>query len=309
MKQLSSLLEEYLDIRRALGAKLKDPEWLLRQFVAFVARREATHITVDLALRWACEPQNVSDHYRYRRLAEVRKFAQFVHVADARHQLVPQGLLTCRRHRPQPYIYTTDQIVELMNAAAQLSGHLRPLTHFTMLGLLAATGMRSGEVVRLDRCDVDLPRGLIAIRNAKFGKSRMVPCHQTTQQALREYAARRDQLLDEGCCEAFFLSDRGTRITQGTLQRTFVGLSRTVGLRNADSSSGPRLQDLRHTFAVATMIRWYREDVDVESRLPHLATWLGHTSIAESYWYLSAVPELMQLSAQKFDRASNRRQS
>ena len=308
MKQLSVLLEEYLDIRRALGAKLKDPEWLLRQFLAFLAKREATVITTDLALKWACEPHNVSDAYRYRRLAEVRKFAQYVHIADARHQLPPQGLLTYRKHRSQPYIYTPQQIAEVMNATTQLSDNLRPSSYFTILGLLTVTGMRSGEVVRLDRCDVDLQRGLIAIRNAKFGKSRTVLCHQSTLQMLCKYASKRDALLNEVHCEAFFVNDRGTRISQASLQQTFVKLSYMTGLRNADDACKPRLQDFRHTYAVQTMMQWYRDNVDVESRLPHLATWLGHTRIGESYWYLSAVPELMQLAAQKLDRVENRGQ-
>lgn len=308
MKQLSALLEEYLEVRRALGAKLKQTEWLLRQFLAFLAQHEATVITIDWALKWACEPESASARYRYQRLAAVRKFSQYAQVADNRHQQVPPGLLPYCRRRPHPYIYTSDEILAVMNAAEQLPGCLRPATYATIVGLLSVTGMRTGEVVRLDRSDVDLQHGQIAIRNTKFGKSRMVLCHRSTQQMLCQYASKRDRMLKQHHCEAFFLNDRGMRISQDTLQYTFVQLSYASGLRKVESACKPRLHDLRHTYAVRTLMQWYRDDVDVESQLPHLATWLGHVGIGECYWYLSAVPELMHLVAQKLDHQQNRTQ-
>ena len=302
MKQLYALLDEYLDTRRSLGANLKETEWLVRQFLAFLGKRNMTVITTDSALRWALEPQNVSDCYRYRRLAEVRKFVKFAQATDARHQLPPPGLLTYRNHRRQPYIYTPEQIVAVMNAAGQLAGCLRPQSYTAILGLLSVTGMRSGEVVGLTRADVDLRHGLIAIRNSKFGKSRMVMCHLSTQQALRRYARQRDQLFNEAHCESFFLNDRGRPISQAMLQQTFVSLSRKAGLRKAGDSCAPRLHDMRHTYAVQTLMRFYRDGADVESRLPQLATWLGHAGIGHTYWYVSAVPELMQLAVQKLEQ-------
>ena len=237
MRELSVLLEQYLQTRRAAGAKLKDPEWLLRQFLSFLAQRQVTVITTDLALQWAIEPRNVQPFYRHRRLAEVRRFARYASAVDSRNEIPPQGLLPYRKHRTQPYIYTADEIVTVINAAKQLSGRIRPLTYSTILGLLSVTAMRSGEVVNLDRDDVDLRQGLITISNAKFGKSRMVTCHQTTRKVLSEYAARRDELLPCPVSSAFFLSDQGMRISPHTLRNTFANLSRATGLRRPLNAS------------------------------------------------------------------------
>ena len=309
MRELSVLLEQYLQTRRAAGAKLKDPEWLVRQFLSFLAQRQATVITTELALQWAIEPRNVQPFYRHRRLAEVRRFARYASAVDSRHEIPPQGLLPYRKHRAQPYIYTAEEIVAVINAAKQLRGRIRPLTYSIILGLLSVTAMRSGEVVNLDRDDVDLRQGLITIGNAKFGKSRMVTCHQSTRKVLSEYAARRDELLPCPISSAFFVSDQGKRISPHMLRNTFANLSRATGLRGVTDTCGPRLQDIRHTYVVHTLMQWYRDDIDVECWLPRLSTWLGHVGIGETYWYLSAVPQLMEQAARKLDCAQTRMHS
>lgn len=306
MRTLSILLKEYLQMRRGLGSELKFEGRLLHNFVAFAAERGALLITIELALEWAIIPPDSKPGYRAFRLSALRCFARYANAVDARHEIPPPGMLPRCRHRPHPYIYADTEIVALIKAAGQLSGSIRPLTYATLLGLLSVTGMRSGEIVKLDRDDVDLRQGLIMIRNSKFGKSRLVPCDETTRQALSEYAGRRDELLPHPQSCAFFLSDQGRRVCSVTLRVTFINLSRSTGLRERSDSYGPRLCDMRHTFAVRTLLQWYRDDISVERWLPRLSTWLGHAKISSTYWYLTAVPELMEQVAQKLDRAQGR---
>ena len=201
------------------------------------------------------------------------------------------------RQRPQPYIYSDAEVLDLIGAAGELSGLQRPRTYSTMLGLLWVTGMRSGEAVRLDRGDVDLRQGVLTIRQSKYGKSRLNLCHDSTAQILSDYAAWRDGHCPHPQSPAFFLSERATRIHPSTLRRTFQNLSCQTGLREPADSHGPRLHDLRHSFSVRTLTRWYRDGVDVDRHLPRLSTWLGHSCIANTYWYLTAVPELMAVAA------------
>ena len=168
--------------------------------------------------------------------------------------------------------------------------------------------MRTGEILNLDRDDVGLANGVLTVRDGKFGKSRHIPLHESTSLALGRYAARRDRLCRNPRDPAFFLNERGTRITDSTLRRTFVRLSRQTGLREPAKSNGdgPRLHDMRHRFAVDTLVRWYRDGVDVERRIPRLATWLGHAHVSDTYWYLSATPDLMQAAARRLDRMAPR---
>ena len=309
MTSLLTLCEDYLAFRRSLGAKLMMTHGLLLQFIAFLAQREAPFITAALALEWASKPQGVQQGWRARRLSEVRQFARYIHALDPRHEVPPQRLLPHRRQRPQPYIYSDGDIEDLIGAARDLSGRLRPRTCSTMLGLLAVTGMRSGEVVRLDRDDVDLRHGILTIRESKFGKSRLNLCHDTTVQALGDYAAWRDEHCPRPLSPAFFLNERAKRIDKTNFRMTFKTLTCQTGLRHPAASRGPRLHDLRHTFSVRTLIRWYRDGVDIDRHLPRLSTWLGHSCIADSYWYLTAVPELMALAARRLDERQGRHSS
>ena len=308
MKDLEFLVKEYLATRRALGADLTGAERMLRSFVAFLARSQDTFVTTPLALRWATEPCDAQPAHLAARLGAVRAFARYASAVDPRHEVPPDGLLPARPRRTIPYIYSDNEVGDLIGAARGLSGRtrLRPRTYATLLALLAASGMRSSEPLRLDRNDVDLDQGVLTVRESKFGKSRLVPVHESTAQALAVYATQRNHLCPQTLSPAFFLSERGTRIVQNTFEQTFVQLSRQVGLRSPSDSRGPRLHDLRHRFAVSTLLRWYRDGVDVESRLPRLATYLGHAHISDTYWYLTATPELLQLAAKRLDSATRR---
>lgn len=306
MITLESMCQDYLIERRSRGAELTMTGCLIRQFIAFLAACGESFITTSLVLEWACQPQAVQPNWHARRLSEICQFAQHAHRCDPRHEAPSQRLLPYRHHRPQPYIYRPAEIQDLIGAAHDLSGQLRPWTYATMLGLMAVTGMRTGEVVRLDRGDVDLHEGIITIRESKSGRSRINLCHPATTQRLRDYIERRDQHCPGAHTPAFFLSERAARVPGFTFRKTFQALSHITGLRPPDASHGPRLHDLRHTFAVNTLTGWYQAGVDVNRQLPQLVTWLGHCSIQDTYWYLSAVPELMTIVAQRLDAQQGR---
>ena len=310
MSAIRNALTQYVDLRRALGTKLQEPARTLEQFLDFLEREGSEFITSELALRWAVEPRKVQQATWARRLSMVRQFAVWLNTIDSRTEVPPHRLLTARRRRNKPHIFTEQEIGRLMAEAGRLASPtgLRPRTYATLIGLLAATGLRPGEALALDASDVDLDTGILAIRQTKFGKSRFVPVSDSTLAALQDYAQQRDILGARRRTDAFLVSERGSRLTGSAARRTFARISCVAGLR-ADTGSrrmgrGPRLQDFRHCFATRKLIEWYRAGLDVGRELPKLTTYLGHVDIAHTYWYLEAVPELLQLAT---DRLSARR--
>jgi len=310
MSELRSALEEYLALRRALGFKLISTGGILHSFVLFAENEGASFITTQLVLRWATQPQCQQVQWA-NRLGIVRRFARYRSSADPRTEIPPEGLLPHRRHRKTPYIYRDDEIARLMQAAAELSSPmgLRATTYSTLFGLLSATGMRISEPIALDREDVDLNEGILTVRRTKFGKSRLVPVHSSTQERLRQYASLRDRVFPRPKTASFFISERGKRLTPGSARWTFIKLSHQIGLRGPDDHRGPRLHDLRHGFVIRTLLRFYRSGADVERHLPALATYLGHGHAADTYWYLSATPELLRLVTSRLDAREQGRSS
>ena len=309
MSLLTTALTEYLSIRRALGFKLYEAGLYLPQFIAFAEAEGAEFVTTELAVRWATLPAQASPAHWARRLGIVRQFAQYCCALEPRTQIPPQHVLPYQYRRKTPYLYSDEEIDQLLRAAGQLSspGGLRALTYQTFFGLLVVTGMRISEPIALDRTDVDLIDGSLSIRGSKFGKSRWLPLHPSTCQALQRYAQQRDHLYPTPLTPSFFISERGTRLTQWSVRATFIKLSRITGLRGPQDRYGPRLHDFRHRFAIRTLLNWYRAGVDVEQRLPELSAYLGHTHINDSYWYLSATPELLHLAAKRLDSQPDRK--
>jgi integrase len=306
MSPLQQALDEYLTARRALGHKLRLPARLLQRFVVFAESRGATYITSEIALAWAMQPAKAQPAQWANRLAMVRRFARYCRALDPRTTVPPPDLLPHRYRRPStPYIYPDREILRLIDAARRLPSNigLRPQTYATLFGLYATTGMRCSEPLYLDRGDADLVNGVLTVRGTKFGKSRYVPLHPSTRHALQAYAGCRDRLYPKPVSPSFFLSERGTRLTEWAVRSTFVKLSREIGLRSAGDSRGPRLHDLRHRLAVTTLLRWYRGGVDVEQHLPELATYLGHSHITDTYWYLTATPELLQQALLRVEKS------
>lgn len=299
MRRLHDALTQYVEVRRALGTKLAEPASTLSQFVAFLECEGATHITVALALQWAMIPQGVQRATWARRLSMVRCFARWLTAVDPQTEVPPPGALPGRRRRRRPYIFTDEEVCRLMAEAARRPSRtgLRGLTYATLIGLLAATGLRPGEALALDTADVDLDDGLLAIRESKFGKSRIVPLDASTREALRQYVTQRDARCARPQSSALLLSERGRRVHGNTARRMFAVVSCAIGLRPPRSGRrwgrGPRLQDFRHTFATRRLVEWYQAGLDVERELPKLSTYLGHVELGLTYWYIEAVPELL----------------
>lgn len=307
MSALHEELDRYLVIRRAVGFKLARAELLLADFLRYLDAAGAEAITTEHALVWATLPPNGATSWWAQRLSVVRTFARHLHAIDPVHEVPPPGLVPARSHRAVPYLYSDDDITALMAAAGQLRSPLRAATIQTIIGLLTVSGLRIGEALRLDRDDVDLAAGVLHIRQSKFGKSRQVPLHHSTLDALATYARRRDQLCPRPQDPAFFVSLAGTRVLYCNFHLAWLDLVRQAGLKPRSPRCRPRPHDLRHGFAVRTLLGWYRDGVDVAASMPLLSTYLGHVHPANTYWYLSAAPELLVLVAARLDAADGAR--
>lgn len=309
MSRLRKALAEYLALRRGLGTEMVRPGAALDRFVEFLEGEGASHVTRELALRWAVKPVGAQPATKAARLGHVRRFASWLSTRDARTEVPPAKLLPYRVLRKPPYIYSDDEIERLVRAAARLpsSQGLRGLSCAMLFGLLAATGLRLSEAIALDEADVDLTAGILLVRRTKFGKSRFIPVHESTRRALALYARRRDEMRPSRATCAFLVSDRGTRFGQCAARYNFAKVSRAVGLRRSAGGHrhgrGPRLHDMRHRFAAKRLVEWYRAGLDVEREIPRLATYLGHVHVNETYWYIEAVPELLQLATKRLMRA------
>lgn len=309
MKTLAVGVNDYLATRRALGFRLQDYERHLNSFVQFLHDKGSSRITTTLALEWAQMSQSKRPAEWARRLSRVRGFAQHWRAMDPRTEVPAWALLPFRSDHARPYIYTSDEINKLLEAAMRLPprGGLRAWTYYTLLGLLVATGMRLGEVINLQSGDVNLTEGVLTVKNTKFGKSRLVPLHPSTTAVLAKYAVQRDRFLGNRPAVRFLISQRAKPLAMCVVHFTFYHLSLETGLRKTYGGHGPRLHDFRHRFAIETLLRWYRSGEDIERRLPTLSTYLGHVKIEDTYWYLRACPELMGLAVERLENHWGRR--
>ena len=295
MNTMAAHLEEYLRLRRALGFKLAWPGHVLPQFVTWLEATGSETITTEAAITWTRLSTSAHPITLSHRLGAVRGFARYLRTIDPATEIPPTGLFG-KQQRPAPYIYSPEEIERLLQAARQLHPPLRAATYEALFGLLAVSGMRLGEALALGRDDVDFTDALVRIRHAKFDRDRLVPLHPSATRALRGYAVRRDRLSPKPRPDTFLISSTGTALRDSTVHATFLILLTCAGLPTA-TGSRPRIHDLRHSFVVNTFINWQHDGVDIASVLPVLSTYLGHVSPASTYWYLSAVPELMQLAA------------
>ena len=308
MSTLSQDLDQYLTLRRSLGFELSSSGRVLRKFVAFVEQERGDHITTQIFLRWRDAFGHAHRATWAARLGMVRRFAQWLHGLDPRHEVPPQALIPGRHRRSRPYIYSPEEIRRLVSAAAELpsANGLRRLTYPTLFGLIAVTGLRINEAIALDVSDVDLGTGVLTIRHGKLGKARLLPLSESTVAQLTVYAKERDRLLGARPT-SFFVSDRGKRPTDCAVRYNFAVVCQRIGLRTAQRfhrhGRGPRIHDLRHTMAVRTLLNWYRTGKDPAEEMIRLTTYLGHASPVHTYWYIEAIPELMELAAQRASAA------
>ena len=295
---------DYLRLRRQLGFTLAWDEHLLGQLAAHLDTAGASHLTTAVMVEWAGLPRPDGGAGASRaatRMTAACSFAAYMNTLDPGHEVPPRGVFTFQRRRTAPYIYTPAQITTLLDAAARLRRFERATIYPVVFGLLAATGMRVGELLALDVDEVDLDAGVITVSRGKSRDPRLVPVHPTTTQALRDHAAWRDQrdvAVTDGRTP-FFTDHLGRRLTWFTTEYAFQSVRETAGLTT--DGARPRIHDLRHTFAVTTLLGWYRSGADVAGLLPRLSTYLGHTNPANTYWYLSAIPELLAHAARMLD--------
>jgi len=300
MSPLRAALDDYLRIRRSLGFKLEIDGNMLEGFIVFLERAGATWVTTELALRWAKLPRDAHPYHWRKRLGMVRLFARYLATIDPRTEIPSKDLLPATRRRLAPYIYSSAEITALMSAARALSPPSRAATIETLIGLMAATGLRLGEALSLDRADFDLGDGVLRVCG-KLGKEREVPLHPSTVGAIHGYVELRDGYWPRSNTDALFLSRLGVRLTVAAAHDVFPQLIRVAGLEGRGHRARPRPHDLRHSFAVSTLLDWHHAGVEIDRHLPLLSTYLGHRDPSNTYWYLQATPELLALVASRLD--------
>jgi integrase/recombinase XerD len=306
MNPLRDALADYLSLRRSLGYGLRRPEKLLNQFLDYLEECGASTITTDLAVAWARLPKDASPLWWAHRLTVVRGFAGYLHVLDEAHEVPATDVLPWKFHRANPFLYTDAEIAALIAAAATLRFPLRVATYQTLISLLVVTGMRVGEVIGLDTDDFNNDQGILLVRKGKGGATRQLPLHPSTTAAVCAYLQRPDR-RSAARTAALLISPAGTRLLYCNVHATFQKLVRQIGIEPRSSSCRPRIHDLRHSFAVSSLLDAYIGDQDIDRRLTLLATYLGHRSPAGTYWYLSAAPELLAAALERLDRAGGDR--
>lgn len=312
MNSLRQAVQEYLAMRRSLGFKLQRTGTMLLDFVRFLAQQRAPYITLPLALAWAQQPSGgQADTRAAQRLSCVRLFARFRSVTDPRTQIPPAGLLPFRPQRARPYLYSDNEIRQLLRATLTMPLSPRhrkrcallPWVYYCLFGLLSVSGLRLSEARNIGLKDVDLRAGVLTIRGAKFGKDRLVPLHASTSKVLADYITRRQRhWAGQPVSSYLFVSSWGNRLDNAQIHRAFYAVSRRIGIRGSSASHGPRLHDLRHRFATLTLVNWYRSEQDPERRLPLLSAFLGHAHISDTQWYLSGSPELMREAMSRLEQ-------
>ena len=301
MTALREHLDDYLAIRRAVGFKLERSQLLLTDFVGYLESEGLNTITVDAAMAWAGLPPNGVSGWHAHRLSVVRGFARHLCVIDPAHQVPPTGVFPTPKHSATPFLYSDADIAALMTAARAFGSPLRTATLETVVGLLAVTGLRIGEAPRLDRSDIDLGDGVLRVTNSKFNKSRLVPIHPSTADALAASASLRDRLSPQPANPAFYVSLAGTRLLYCNFHSAWLTMVEQAGLQARSAKCRPRPDDLRHTFAVRTLLGWYRSGENVAALMPRLSTYLGHVHPDNTCWYLTASPELLHLAVERLE--------
>lgn len=302
MTGLRQDVDNYLRLRRSLGHQMKEAEYLLPDFAAFLDERGEQTVTIAAALAWvkAREPGTVTTSGP-RRITAVRGFARYMSGSDPATEVPPMGLVPYNRRRGRIFLYSDADVAAVMTAAKEtIAQPLRAATYWTLIGLLAAAGLRVGEAIKLDRGDIDWDQGVLHIRETKFGKSRLVPLQDSSMAALREYDTLRTRLMPSPKDPSFFVSLTARRLIYAVVCPTFRDLVSAAGV-GAGAPHPPRLHELRHSFAVKVLLRWYRTEDNIQAKIPSLSTYMGHREPACTYWYLSAAPELLALAAARRD--------
>jgi integrase/recombinase XerD len=304
---LTEELQRYLEIRRKFGFNLSSSERVLKRFVSFLETKNETHITSALFLQWKQVFGKANQSTWAKRLGIVRLFASWLNTLDFRHEVPPQNLIPIRYRRKSPYIYSDNEVKSIIEAAGRLlsrNGDFRAITYPVFFGLISVTGLRVSEAISLNSSDVDLHSGIITLYNGKNGRNRILPISECTKNQLTEYSRKRDRLLGY-TPEPFFISDKGIRLTDCAVRYNFAVVGKMIGLRSWQRfhkhGTGPRIHDLRHTFAVNVIMKWYKDGKNIDQEMLKLINYLGHKHVSFTYWYIEAIPELLSLASQRAD--------
>lgn len=309
MKSLAHAVTEYINYRRKLGFTLHNDKLILNHFVEYLKVKKAKYVTVKHAIAFAKLNPRASRVWWAVRLATIKRFAEYWIYSDTRTEIPTQCLGSTTYSRRAPYIYSDDEIERILECCKSSSSiyEIERYSYFIWYGLMAVTGMRIGEVARLDRNDLNLAQRVITIRNSKFNKSRHIPLHRSTVEALTRYLNYRDHYTPKSKTMRLFINRQGTQLSPDRVRKVFRKLLCEVGIqRNSDGR--PRIMDFRHTLAVNTLIRWYRRRINIDQYIPLLSTYLGHTRLKHTYWYITATPELLKLIASHLE-SNKRKQS
>jgi len=302
-------LDRYLSVRRSLGYDLSTSARILGNFLAFMDKNGDERITSSVFLEWQRDFGHAGRDTWAARYSAVRLFSQWLSGLGQHHEALPPGLIPNRARRVRPHIYSADEIANIVMVAADLPSTygVRGLTCSTLFGLIAATGLRISEALGLDVDDVDLENGVLTIRQGKLGKARLVPLHASVKDRLRLYMLERDRLLGRPS-QPLFVTCRGERMGDCGARYNFAQVCQHIGLRTPQlygrHGRGPRIHDLRHSFAVRTLIQWYQAGADPNREMVKLTTYLGHVKPEHTYWYIEAVPELLQLASDRLAQES-----
>lgn len=305
MKRLLSMRDKvdlYFRHRRRLNYTKCGVESGLLKFAAYVDQTGYKGpLTISLACKWAAASKEGGRKAWARRLTYLHGFAKYYKAIDPKTEIPPFNIFGFIYRRPKPYIYSKKEIADLLEITKVLTptNGLKPTTYKYLLGLLASTGLRISEAIKLNRQEVNLNEGILTICETKHHKSRYVPLHKTTKMALKTYSAIRDKKIPAPLSTKFFITDRGRSLLLGKTEKEFRQLRTELGLKNS-----PRLYDFRHTFACQRLLEWYKEGKNINRMMIYLSTYLGHVHVTDTYWYLTATPELMSMVSKKFEHYS-----
>ena len=311
---LQQRIDDYLAERRRLGFQLRSRGTFLTGFARYVTEQHHRGpLTVELMVDWARQDKwhHETPSTWAARLAKIRHFARYLKQYEPDTEVPEEQVFGPEPGRIAPHIFHENEIVDLLAAAHRLEPQesIRPATYETLFGLMAATGLRVSEAIHLHDHDVDLKHGMLTIRQTKFAKSRQLPLHPSTTDALARYRRQRVQHVPVTADMPFLISSRGKRLGQPLSERqahrVFNTLRDSLGWINRGAHAAPRLHDLRHTFAVRRMMLWHSDGTDIDQMMLALSTYMGHAEIFYTYWYLTAVPELIALAGGKFERFVN----
>jgi integrase len=303
--------ENYLRERRRLGFGLRTPGYSILSFARYIDRLNLQEpLTVEMMADWARQDQGHANNPSTwaRRLKHLRSFCRYLQQFDPRTEIPDDGIFGRTGQRLTPHIYSEQEIIDLLAAAHHLTSFipgLRGATYETLFGLIASTGLRISEALHLLDGDVDLKAGTLAIRQTKFAKSRCVPLHPSTVEVLKQYRLLRNGIIEVTSDTPFFVGSRGRRLGRALnlrqVHRVFNSLRDQLGWVNRGAHQGPRIHDLRHTFVVRRLLLWQAQGLDVDQQMLALSTYVGHAMITNTYWYLTGIPELMTVAADKFE--------